>query len=72
MSTHPRPPTDLHAHALRFRSLFDDGRGYTFPCDDRGQVALDNLSPRERLSYLYARTLIGREFGVPVVELQAA
>ena len=71
MSTHPRPAIDLRGHALRFRSLFDDGRGYTFPCDDRGQVALDNLSPRELLSYLYARTLIGREFGMPVVEAQA-
>jgi hypothetical protein len=52
---------------LRFQSLFDPGRALAFPCDDRGLVDIDLLSDRARLNYLYARTLIGREFSVPVV-----
>lgn len=53
---------------LRFRSLFDEGRGLAFPCDDRGHVDLDTLSERARNNYLYARTVIGREFFIPAVE----
>lgn len=52
---------------LRFQSLFVEGRGYAFPCDADGHVDLDHLSPRGKLNYLYARTLIGREFALPSV-----
>jgi hypothetical protein len=55
-------------YELRFRSLFNEGRGYAFPCDARGQVNMDTLSERARLNYLYARIGIGREFSVPAVE----
>jgi hypothetical protein len=51
---------------LRFVALFDPGRGYAFPCDADGQVDIDNLGDRVRLNYFYARSLIGREFHVPV------
>ena len=54
---------------LRFRSLFDSGRGYAFPCDPQGQVDLDQLSERARNNYLYARAMVGRELAVPAVEL---
>lgn len=53
---------------LCFRSLFDRGRGYAFPCDGTGRVDLDHLSERARNNYLYARATVGREFAVPAVE----
>ncbi|MFM2058210.1 MAG: hypothetical protein RLY71_2595 [Pseudomonadota bacterium] len=52
---------------LRFQSLFNEGRGLSFPCDAQGHVDLDSLSARLRLNYLYAHTLIGREFTMPAV-----
>ncbi len=53
---------------LCFRSLFDPGRGYAFPCDGAGRVDLDGLSEEARNNYLYARAMIGRELSVPEVE----
>jgi hypothetical protein len=53
---------------LRFRSLFDAGRGYAFPCDPRGEVNMEHLSERARNNYLYARAMVGRELTVPAVE----
>lgn len=55
-------------YELRFRSLFNEGRGYAFPCDPSGSVDLDALSHKARLNYLYARTLVGREFFTPAVQ----
>lgn len=57
-------------HELRFRSLFAEGRGYAFPCDAAGLVDLDALSERARNSYFYVRTLVGRDFSAPCVQLQ--
>lgn len=54
-------------YELRFQSLFKPGRALAFPCDGRGQVEMDALSDRARLNYLYAMTLVGREFSVPAV-----
>ena len=34
---------------LRFCSLFDAGRGYSFPCDQSGNVDIDALSWRSAL-----------------------
>jgi hypothetical protein len=56
------------AFQLRFRSLFDSGRGYTFPCDNAGRVDLDHLNERARNNYFYARAMVGRELAVPAVE----
>lgn len=53
---------------LCFRSLFDRGRGYAFPCDGCGQVDLDQLSESARNNYLYARAMVGRELAQPAVE----
>ena len=53
---------------LCFRSLFDSGRGYAFPCDGTGQVDLDGMSERSRNNYFYARAMVGRELAVPAVE----
>jgi hypothetical protein len=52
---------------LRFQSLFNEGRGLAFPCDDLGKVDIDRLPDRARNNYLFARTLIGREFASPKV-----
>jgi hypothetical protein len=53
---------------LRFRSLFHEGRGLSFPCDATGRVDIDGLSQRARLNYFYARTVIGREYSMPAVQ----
>jgi hypothetical protein len=53
---------------LCFRSLFDHGRGYAFPCDPSGRVDLDQLSEQARNNYFYARATVGRELAVPVIE----
>lgn len=52
---------------LRFRSLFHEGRALAFDCDAQGAIDIDHLSERTRLSYLYARALIGREYAYPEV-----
>ena len=53
---------------LRFQSLFQQGRGFAFPCDAKGQVDLDHMSERARNNYFYARAMVGRELTVPAVE----
>jgi hypothetical protein len=56
-------------YELRFTSLFDSGRGFSFPCDPAGHVDLDGLSDRARNNYLYARAMVGRELTVPAVQV---
>jgi hypothetical protein len=58
-------------HLLRFRSLFDDGRGLAFPCDEQGHVDMDGLSEQALNNYLYARAAVGREFFAGAVEMRA-
>jgi len=62
---HTRKRADFE---LRFRSLFKPGRGYSFPCDAAGHVDIDALGERMRDNYYFARTAIGREFAMPVVQ----
>jgi len=57
---------------LRFASLFDEGRAYSFPCDAGGHVDLDALSERARHNYLFARATTGREFAWPCVVTPAS
>jgi hypothetical protein len=52
-------------YELRFRSLFNQGRGYAFDCDAAGHVDLDALSERARLNCFYARSLIGAALSLP-------
>ena len=59
-------------YELRFQSLFDAGRAYAFPCDAAGHVDLDALSDRARGNYLYARTVVGRDFSMPAVMVSPA
>ena len=60
-------PSEAGQYELRFQSLFDEGRGFAFPCDEAGHVDIDSLSNRARLNYFYARTVIGREVSMPAV-----
>jgi hypothetical protein len=55
-------------HLLRFRSLFNEGRGLVFPCDDAGRVDMNTLSEQALGNYLYARAVVGREFSAPRIE----
>ena len=57
-----------HTSHVRFRSLSDPDRAYVFPCDSTGRVDMDALSERARVDYLYARTVLGREFTRPHVQ----
>jgi hypothetical protein len=71
MNTSPMPLHERVAYELRFQSIFDAGRAYAFPCDAAGHVDIDALSDKARLNYLYARTVIGREFSMPAVRPSA-
>lgn len=53
---------------LCFRSLFQTGRGFAFPCDQAGRVDLNSLTEEAKRNYLYALAMIGRELAAPAVE----
>jgi len=53
---------------LRFRPLLSGARGYAFPCDAAGHVALDDIAERTRNDYFFARALVGRGLSRPVVQ----
>lgn len=54
-------------YLLRFVDLFNRGRGYAFPCDAEGRVAVSAMSVRGRDSYEHALDIVGRELSLPVV-----
>ncbi len=56
---------------LRFDSLFDTSRALAFPCDALGWVDLDTLSLRARSNYLFARAMVGRDFGMPHIDARS-
>lgn len=58
-------------YELRFRSLFNEGRGFAFPCDRKGDVDIAALAERARLNYLLARKMVGRELAPPSVQPSA-
>jgi len=61
-----RSPSDRFE--LRFHSLYQPGRAYSFPCESGGRVDLYAVSDRERHRYLYARAIVGRELSLPAVQ----
>jgi hypothetical protein len=63
----PSPRDSIPAFELRFRAISPDGSDISFACDCLGRVSLDELGESGLESYLYARTVIGREFHAPVV-----
>lgn len=52
---------------VRFESLFNPGRGLSFPCDDHGHVDLDALPARARNNYLFARAMVGKDYSPPAL-----
>ncbi len=67
MTTLPAQITVKPGFELRFPSLRGRLASISVPCDEDGAVDLDELSDETRLRYLYAHTLIGRDFARPVV-----
>ncbi len=64
------PSASASPFELRFQSLFDTGKALAFPCDEGGNVALDELSPKALANYLFARTVVGREYAAPELREQ--
>jgi hypothetical protein len=56
---------------LRFQWLSDAASFCALPCDAAGNVDMDALGEQARTNYLYARTVIGREFAHPTVMVAA-
>ena len=65
--THAAPEPARLDHELRFTSLFHPGRGVVVRCDAAGHVDLNSLSERQRVAYLGARAMVGREYAHPTV-----
>jgi len=55
------------SYEIRFQSLFKEGRALSFPCDREGRVNLDHANDRLRSSYMFARSMLGREYAMPVI-----
>lgn len=53
--------------ALRFLPRGHDRRCMIFPCNAAGHVEMDRLSERERIDYLFARALRGRDYSLSIV-----
>lgn len=69
MSIHQAAACSAIRFEMRFVSLFNEGRGFAFPCDEQGHVDLDALSERGRCNYLFARAMVGREFAAPSITI---
>ena len=54
-------------YELHFPCLIDADRGYAFPCDADGCVAIDDLCDRGRNNYFYARAVVGMKVSAPMV-----
>jgi len=59
--------TATTAHELRFRSLFDPGRWYAFPCDVQGRIRIDVLSEAARASLASVESRVGSELSSPEI-----
>lgn len=55
------------AYELRYPCICNPERTLRFPCNAQGGVELDALSAVALDDYLYARVLVGREYGWPDV-----
>jgi hypothetical protein len=52
---------------LRFLPRGEDMRCLVFQCDAAGHVDIDELSEHERIEYLFARALRGRDYSLAIV-----
>lgn len=64
-------PAAHAAYELYFPSLSMSCHALSFPCDESGNVQLDTLSERARNNYLFARALMGHDYGLPTVTIAA-
>jgi hypothetical protein len=62
------PAASASTFEVWFASLFNEGRGLVFPCDEDGHVRIDALSDRGRSNYFFARAMLGREYATPQVK----
>ena len=67
-SAHPALNASEPGLALRFVPRGRDRRCLTFPCNAAGHVEMDRLSERERIDYLFARALRGRDYSLDMVD----
>jgi hypothetical protein len=67
MNMAPTPAASSSTFEIWFASLFNEGRGLVFPCDEAGHVQIDALSERGRSNYFFARAMQGREYDTPRV-----
>lgn len=54
-------------YELRFTDLYNRGRGYAFPCDANGHVAVLDLSDRGVANYMLAQAGVGSQLSCPFV-----
>lgn len=67
MATTTAPTAIQTGFELRIMSLTNGGRGFSFPCDSKGNVDIDAMTERTRNCYFGARALVGRDFATPYV-----
>jgi hypothetical protein len=67
MNQSPTSAAGNSRYELHFPCLTDSNRGYAFPCDAEGRVAMDELCDRGRNNYFYARAVVGRKVSNPRV-----
>jgi hypothetical protein len=60
-------PSSSCEHQLLYAPLFHHGRGVSIPCDEHGEVHMDDLSEHLKNAYLGARALVGREYALPIM-----
>lgn len=60
-------PFGAFSFELRFVSLFNPGRGLSFPCDASGRVDVEALSEQARQNLVQARSTVGRDYCTPQV-----
>ena len=58
-------------HEVLFASLYRQGHALAFPCDEFGEVDIDQLPPVARRNYLEACASVGRDYAMPQVRPMA-
>ena len=63
-----QPASGRDRYEIRFQPLFQEGCALSFACDQEGHVNLDHLSEAARNDYFFARAMVGRSYGMPLVQ----
>ncbi len=66
MATQALSSAEQH-YELRFAATHPGGHEYAFPCDEGGHVDLNALTEHDKVEYLFARAMVGRDLARPVV-----